>query len=172
MRARHLYTRGWTPDLGKVGEGTVVSPAHAGMDPSPPSRAGATARFPRTRGDGPDADARWVTVAAFPPHTRGWTQHRHVAVRHQRVSPAHAGMDRCRGAIRLKDISFPRTRGDGPSRHGDSWLPLSFPLHTRGWTVHRGIDRLVVVVSPAHAGMDPATASTAGKGARHCFADL
>ena len=64
-------------------------------------------------------------------------------------------MDPATSGSSCKARRFPRTRGDGPwsGRHDgcDGW----FPPHARGWTVHVRDDRLLGVVSPARAGMDP-----------------
>ena len=90
--------------------------------------------------------------------------------------PAHAGMDRLFGLIRLRKSScsphtrgwtaelqgqhspcpgVPRTRGDGPSRPG------SAALSSKVFPAHAGMDRIELlkeqqrqIVFPAHAGMD------------------
>ena len=132
-----------------------VSPARAGMDPAPHRvpKPASRSRFPRTRGDGPEIGRRPAAVAvAFPPHARGWTRAVVVGRRadpfppHARgwtpgrrrhhhaggVSPARAGMDRCR-ADRSPTYLFPP--------HARGWTPEArmprkreFPPHARGWT--------------------------------------
>ena len=84
--------------------------------------------------------------------------------------PAHAGMDRRSGAFafRCSTRRFPRPRGDGPSllvgfRHR-AGTGVSPP--TRGWTLMRPDDVLHRIGGfPAHAGMDPLTATPA----TYCF---
>ena len=123
-------------------------------------------------------------VILLPPHARGWTRYRKPSTLSAAVtiaSPARAGMDRStrtRPWFRLDgwfpphargwtvverrrsqgtgNISFPRTRGDGPSiRRRLRSPPNLFPPHARGWT---GSDRVVQThvdsASPARAGMD------------------
>ena len=52
---------------------------------------------------------------------------------------------------------FPRTRGDGPWRNCPITASVTFPPHARGWTVLPLRDWFRSAVSPARAGMDPAT---------------
>ena len=98
-------------------------------------------RFPRTRGDGPaQRDPVDRGDRQFPPHARGWTVRRSVAIH---VDSGRAGFPRTRGdepcAQRFRrsfpESGFPRTRGDGP-------------CFTEGCT------DAFVTVSPARAGMD------------------
>ena len=51
-----------------------VGPAHAGMDPTSPSRPPPSGGLPRTRGDGPPLIIAKAPDAPAPPHTRGWTR--------------------------------------------------------------------------------------------------
>ena len=67
------HTRGWTPEQAHDPELVGVSPAHAGMDLCAAPRTCLTARFPRTRGDGPVFRILTRKSDGFPPHTRGWT---------------------------------------------------------------------------------------------------
>ena len=113
-----------------------------------------TSCFPRTRGDGPPS-ANWLRFRIrFPPHARGWTRRHDPGREDRRVSPARAGMDP-RDSIRLSaGLSFPRTRGDGPSPPPRKRASDGFPPHARGWTQRRDLVRGFVAVSPARAGMD------------------
>ena len=54
------------------------------------------------------------------------------------------------------EVSFPRTRGDGPCSEPHPKMSRRFPPHTRGWTLQHQNRPIPVGVSPAHAGMDPA----------------
>ena len=148
------HTRGWTRKGKGLAEIIDVSPAHAGMDRGHGTSFSTDSSFPRTRGDGPGLEQPVDNIGKFPPHTRGWTSYGGITTSAIRVSPAHAGMDRCRPTPNARRGCFPRTRGDGPL-----WLPVietptSFPPHTRGWTEHNAGPHVQEAVSPAHAGMD------------------
>ena len=108
------HTRGWTEVAVQAGPEAVVSPAHAGMDPSGSNGHWTTGCFPRTRGDGPGTQSRSFLSLSFPPHTRGWTLGRSSRMTERTVSPAHAGMDPRPPAGSGRTSCFPRTRGDGP----------------------------------------------------------
>ena len=136
-------TRGWTPDPSGPVRDHHGFPAHAGMDPWGLVRASWCRRFPRPRGDGPQAEALLEPVAgAVSPPTRGWTRDRRSGradmswfprprgdgprsadvvkrgdgLRRLRDEgfPAHAGMDLRRGGRKMPVGGFPRPRGDGP----------------------------------------------------------
>ena len=111
------HTRGWTrPRRAHLAEEPGF-PAHAGMDPESRSDATGGRWFPRTRGDGPGPGPDRERNQAVSPHTRGWTQRRHLPLRRPRGFPAHAGMDRTLAGLRDRALRFPRTRGDGPAGH-------------------------------------------------------
>ena len=153
------HTRGWTRlDLHPrpVRNGF---PAHAGMDPAPPPAAPRTARFPRTRGDGPRKEKGkhhhdWVS-----PHTRGWTSVSRLGPGHAIGFPAHAGMDPTWYTTSGVYERFPRTRGDGPLALDPEIGRLRVSPHTRGWTSsHENVGGWDGGF-PAHAGMDPSMSS-------------
>ncbi len=131
--------------------------------------------FPRTRGDGPFAEAaRGTTSPVFParagmarpqtgleeiqrsfsPHARGWPASAPFAASTDNVFPARAGMARCAPHGHRSGGRFPRTRGDGPD--------AAFPDET-AWQVfpaRAGMARclgerqhLIHRVFPARAGM-------------------
>ena len=122
--------------------------------------------FPRTRGDGPPGDTLSEFMQSFPPHTRGWTAVAEAISDNAGVSPAHAGMDPPESRLRPRKRSFPRTRGDGPLNLAGGRSQTPFPPHTRGWTVVAKVLGELLVVSPAHAGMDPWPCVRAWKRAR------
>ena len=65
--------RGWSP-VGRPGIcPRLVSPARAGMVPSPPPRPRTSRRFPRASGDGPILIRAAVAHVTFPPRERGWS---------------------------------------------------------------------------------------------------
>ena len=135
------HARGWTAVLILVKRGyrDQVSPARAGMDRYErlTSRGYAYRGFPRTRGDGPTKSSGSEISPAFPPHARGWT------------GDAGGRLVTSRG--------FPRTRGDGPSQKESRRIHSAFPPHARGWTLGPRILPTCEPVSPARAGMDPAS---------------
>ena len=155
------HARGWTAgDLLQQGK-RRASPARAGMDPSRSASSGCRCSFPRTRGDGPHIYYAHMADITFPPHARGWThphqQHRGPA----HVSPARAGMDPWCGPPTSTCSSFPRTRGDGPTWDSRTATPTAFPPHARGWTRQVDDAGLPDRVSPARAGMDLLSRSSA-----------
>ena len=125
-------TRGWTPRAPWPRPCGCGFPAHAGMDPT---------RRP------------WVCMyepgVGFPAHAGMDAM--------PRGFPAHAGGKRGRAVPAAR--RFPRPRGDGPTERR-TILPMS-PVSppTRGWTRAAGVRRIAIQGFPAHAGMDPATAS-------------
>ena len=155
------HTRGWTWAVFDPDAMPPASPAHAGMDPPRASSGRSWTRFPRTRGDGPNADLASLSAKTLPPHTRGWTRHGLPPGVASDASPAHAGMDRGRSWGDLCFRGFPRTRGDGPSSSSDAFPSPALPPHTRGWTRWISGRRLSRWASPAHAGMDRSS-STSG----------
>ena len=156
------HTRGWTRP--RPGEHHLARgfPAHAGMDPRPTSRRCRSARLPRTRGDGPRSAAAASGPKVASPHTRGWTRGAVEAEPARRGFPAHAGMDPERPGRGPWATWLPRTRGDGPlggqARQARQARLRASP-HTRGWTLSGLIPRQPARGFPAHAGMDPRTAS-------------
>ena len=154
-RAASPHTRGWT----LIGMLSLVDesgfPAHAGMDPASPGRDGSGERLPRTRGDGPVADAARDTRHRASPHTRGWT----VVARHGGMFlsgfPAHAGMDPTIDAALAPIERLPRTRGDGPQGGRRRRRAEGASPHTRGWTPADYVLDDADTGFPAHAGMDP-----------------
>ena len=110
-------------------------------------------RFPRTRGDAPDAARKGTRIRGLPPHTRGCTHHEATKIREPEASPAHAGMHLSRWVLRLLAIRFPRTRGDAPKALPSRLSTRRLPPHTRGCTVSLQAARKGLAASPAHAGM-------------------
>ena len=111
------------------------------------------------------------------PHTRGWSQIRHVHDRLFHVVPAHAGLVRPgpspwwtepvvpahAGLVPVPDssgsaataASRPRTRGAGPGVIAELRQALESSPHTRGWSRCIGCDYDGEPVVPAHAGLVP-----------------
>ena len=153
------HTRGWTlrsPD--QRGDG-IGFPAHAGMDPNGRPVCYTRGGLPRTRGDGPPWALPWLYRLPASPHTRGWTRTLKRNRPRPRGFPAHAGMDRVDSCHRSLLLGLPRTRGDGPVCSCHRASSLSASPHTRGWTSTAGRFFAKIDGFPAHAGMDPPSAS-------------
>ena len=149
------HTRGWTLPAAVAGEQPEGFPAHAGMDPTIPSRPRAPTGLPRTRGDGPAPLFCWPCRGWASPHTRGWTRCDEPAYRPGVGFPAHAGMDPEKARRRHARLGLPRTRGDGPSTSCSGTRGQRASPHTRGWTADWRPQRGDRYGFPAHAGMDP-----------------
>ena len=160
------HTRGWTLSDARRQRRRSGSPAHAGMDPSFSIYITRVERLPRTRGDGPCHQAAVASILEAPPHTRGWTIPSATASRIARGSPAHAGMDPITSGMATTQRRLPRTRGDGPYLKAGMPVGRGAPPHTRGWTLLEHALHGVEDGSPAHAGMDPRTASAVGSADR------
>ena len=137
--------------------GGGASPAHAGMYLMGLGRGSVKRGFPRTRGDVPGAHSGHKAASALPPHTRGCTRPAQGRAHRRWASPAHAGMYRRRPGRRWSGTSFPRTRGDVPSRRRAAWRGWPLPPHTRGCTPEAEPETPETLASPAHAGMYPST---------------
>ena len=122
---------------------------HRGAKPAPRNTG-----FPRARGDGPSLFTVIVLDSRFPPRTRGWTPCAPLSRSVFRVSPAHAGMDPYTAPTEPTLSSFPRARGDGPPCSPIHRERNKFPPRTRGWTLALKPGKRMLIVSPAHAGMD------------------
>ena len=136
------HTRGWTALDPQNLSPSAGFPAHAGMDRGRRGAHSRRRRVPRTRGDGPDAEADIEAFEKGSPHTRGWT--RVVDEQHAPAGgfPAHAGMDRVRPSAARNGTWVPRTRGDGPRYPSDPVRRGVGSPHTRGWTLIRpGVPR-------------------------------
>ena len=116
-------------------------------------------RFPRTRGDGPDARPLVLARMPVPPHPRGWSRPEQDARPSQRGSPAPAGMVPWRRARAASASRFPRTRGDGPPPPSLPRRRRPVPPHPRGWSLREGGAAALTIGSPAPAGMVPAKRS-------------
>ena len=147
--------RGWTEHAAGAALPDQVSPAGAGMDRPCRRDSGGRGGFPRRRGDGPSVAEPNRPPKAFPPQARGWTGLEATAGRRGGVSPAGAGMDRLPTSAAAPASSFPRRRGDGPSRRWQGTPVPWFPPQARGWTLAAVVGVAPGRVSPAGAGMDP-----------------
>ena len=78
--------------------------------------------------------------------------------------PAHAGMDPWTSKWKCSHARFPRPRGDGPEFTGTTRVIAEVSPPTRGWTRRHPDGGAVRQGFPAHAGMDPSSAtSSAGE---------
>ena len=69
-------------------------------------------------------------------------------------------MDPSRALNGYLAASFPRARGDGPSRSGRTWNRSVLPPRSRGWTPRSMSASRLRQASPALAGMDPVSSRT------------
>ncbi len=134
-------------------------PAHAGIDLVVLTAGIGIARLPRTRGDRPARGRSLLRHSAAAPHTRGSTPAPRRARRPLRGCPAHAGIDPGRPELRDARRRLPRTRGDRPGSTIDMKPSFAAAPHTRGSTPLAGRNVLAVQGCPAHAGIDPRSAS-------------
>ena len=148
-------TRGWTRQVRIDVHSAVGFPAHAGMDPSPPTMQSIRSWLPRARGDGPLSIRTLTSRRVASPRTRGWTPASGRADIHFYGFPAHAGMDPGSRRPPPARQRLPRARGDGPIARSSPDQGSTASPRTRGWTLFallRGSSRSGF---PAHAGMDP-----------------
>ena len=154
------HTRGSTLTAAFTWCSKSVSPAYAGIDPESASSNRKVSGFPRIRGDRPPYCRDGVTMALFPPHTRGSTGVVARTACLAGVSPAYAGIDRSRGRSSAQRACFPRIRGDRPHYDLCPHRTRSFPPHTRGSTVSCTPNLYCIFVSPAYAGIDRSSSSS------------
>ncbi len=151
-------TRGSTQPAHVARRGAAVSPAHAGIDRQgrPPSRR--SRRLPRPRGDRPRRAPPAAGLPRSPPPTRGSTPSLFTVQGTGSVSPAHAGIDLSKADWDRVPRGLPRPRGDRPSRSCPRVRHPASPPPTRGSTQSGQHGGRIRIVSPAHAGIDPARA--------------
>ena len=135
-----------------------VSPAHAGIDPSPSVWRRRCARLPRACGDRPVVTAITWYALKSPPRMRGSTRSGSGRRIDARVSPAHAGIDLLLGHVPDLLHGLPRACGDRPRAAPGTRPGRSSPPRMRGSTFDTAIFLDEGDVSPAHAGIDPCSA--------------
>ena len=109
-----------------------VFPAYAGMFLAHASAIERKISFPRIRGDVPIVTFMQASASAFSPHTRGCSLFLLFRGHLLTVFPAYAGMFRKENASEIKEICFPRIRGDVPGFQASRPLEGAFSPHTRG----------------------------------------
>ncbi len=114
---------------------------------------------PRIRGDGPLWQEDHAAQVDRPPHTRGWTRRRSIAVLLVGQTPAYAGMDLIERERTFWNDTDPRIRGDGPGPLCVKPISDTRPPHTRGWTPSKRFAGPAAYQTPAYAGMDPSFGS-------------
>ena len=109
--------------------------------------------FPRVRGDVPNP-AMWILLSAwFSPRARGCSSNTTATASHAHVFPACAGMFRNAPYGRQKGKSFPRVRGDVPTRADGQIAITTFSPRARGCSCYPKIRSSSRNVFPACAGM-------------------
>ncbi len=129
------------------------------MDPRPHVPRASPPWLPRARGDGPAPEQPAPLMPPAPPRTRGWTALSGGRARAPGGSPAHAGMDLSLAPMSPASTGLPRARGDGPAVRAADDRAIWAPPRTRGWTGRGEPGSHALRGSPAHAGMDPFTAT-------------
>ncbi len=152
-------TRGSTQSLHAPSGAAAVSPAHAGIDPSPTPTRRRSWCLPRPRGDRPRRAWAKSEARKSPPPTRGSTVGEGLQLGQGLVSPAHAGIDLPGVAVERLAGCLPRPRGDRPSSTRQPRRASWSPPPTRGSTPSERFLAAGDIVSPAHAGIDLATMS-------------
>ena len=139
-----------------------VFPAYAGMFLGLSSEGSSTACFPRVCGDVPSGSSLQSGAVKFSPRMRGCSQLHRPIPRSHHVFPAYAGMF---PRLSFKPIwvgSFPRIRGDVPTRGFTEAARAAFSPHTRGCSEEDLEQAQCHLVFPAYARMFPTWATTTG----------
>ena len=147
------HTRGCSRSMALLGAKKNVFPAYAGMFRRVAATASLVVRFPRIRGDVPQAATFYELGGGFSPHTRGCSVPRGTLLPLSRVFPAYAGMFLGPIAGAKADNRFPRIRGDVPGFLRTTQQLVGFSPHTRGCSVPRRCSTYLTAVFPAYAGM-------------------
>ena len=114
-----------------------------------------SSRFPRARGDVPTPTPARVNPKPFSPRTRGCSAGYCCCGYCCPVFPAHAGMFRTKPTGGYGQHSFPRARGDVPSKKVYLTVEQVFSPRTRGCSLCLRSYGAPAAVFPAHAGMFP-----------------
>ncbi len=157
------HARGWSLRHRVPRGRRRLLPARAGMVPPRCLIGEDRGPAPRTRGDGPNADApgklrvrcsphargwspgsrRSTNPPSCSPHARGWSRQVGPAERPGRLLPARAGMVPSRPQAWPTGSAAPRSPGDGPSVQGQIDKEADCSSYARGWS------------QPGHTGSHP-----------------
>ena len=132
-----------------------VSPAHAGIDLERDTGASRRSGLPRACGDRPFAARGDHLGHVSPPRMRGSTCHEPEGLVIVWVSPAHAGIDLAARVAGGGGDGLPRACGDRPHPHVAVCRADRSPPRMRGSTLYIATGTNHLLVSPAHAGIDP-----------------
>ena len=156
--------RGSTHAEQRAERNAVGSPAHAGIDPMRASGSSQGIGLPRACGDRPATGLVSYILYGAPPRMRGSTRPARRLPPAVAGSPAHAGIDLARWRCAPCPRGLPRACGDRPPSDYVVGVGVWAPPRMRGSTLfHRDlVDD--ARGSPAHAGIDPATASRSRRG--------
>ncbi len=130
------HPRGSTIAVALAPRAALVSPAPAGIHPSPTRSSSSRRRLPRTRGDPPAAWSDLTGEFTSPPHPRGSTPIAAPIQSRSSVSPAPAGIHPGIVSVSRRRGRLPRTRGDPPLVLAVRQHDLESPPHPRGSTPH------------------------------------
>ena len=145
---------GWTDRPMLAGPQRRVFPTPVGMNRLTSASRRYLARFPHTRGDGPDRERPPEPSSPFSPHPWGWTDAGAGRSAAHRVFPTPVGMDLQRQTAAPHACGFPHTRGDGPPRWIARHYRKKFSPHPWGWTGGYHDNRNNSKVFPTPVGMD------------------
>ena len=138
------------------------SPRMRGCSPALLLALSVSLRFPRVCGDVPSGSSLQSGAVKFSPRMRGCSQLHRPIPRSHHVFPAYAGMF---PRLSFKPIwvgSFPRIRGDVPTRGFTEAARAAFSPHTRGCSEEDLEQAQCHLVFPAYARMFPTWATTTG----------
>ena len=111
-----------------------VFPTRVGVDRRSGTPADDVDCFPHTRGGGPYLSEVGGHDAQFSPHAWGWTSSARWLITAGSVFPTRVGVDLNTRMSARERISFPHTRGGGPTRHRVCAFLSAFSPHAWGWT--------------------------------------
>ena len=116
---------------------------------------GATAYFPRIRGDGPRSLCHPIPHPQFSPYSRGWSLYLIPAAVSMFIFPVFAGMVPGPHSSATATKDFPRIRGDGPWAAVAFEDPKGFSPYSRGWSCRAYCSTSTEAIFPVFAGMVP-----------------
>ncbi len=105
---------GWPETTALILSGQGVFPTRVGMARKKIQIKSQAARFPHTRGDGPQTAVMTHEEVEFSPHAWGWPAVSKRSCTLGQVFPTRVGMARDYTLLRRMPRGFPHTRGDGP----------------------------------------------------------
>ena len=144
---------GWSGPFNTVAHAATVLPTRVGMVRLSSRCWLSGPCSPHTRGDGPVWEIYRWKCGAFSPHAWGWSDINRPELHERRVLPTRVGMVRRPTPHRMRSLSSPHTRGDGPTTNCGSTLASLFSPHAWGWSARRWGAVMWEWVLPTRVGM-------------------